>query len=56
LSAVFVLPVISRQGAAKNLDKVDASWQISRDFHADSLLANLWLVPDFHDALLIGSP
>jgi hypothetical protein len=42
------------QNVCENLDQVDASWQISRNFHADSLLANLWLVPDFHDRLLRG--
>jgi hypothetical protein len=30
------------------LDEVDISWEVSGDFHANSLLANLWLVPDFH--------
>ena len=38
----------------RQLDEVDISWEIGGDFHANSLLANLWLVPDLHDDLHLG--
>ena len=31
------------------LDEVDVSWEVGGDFHANGLLANLWLVPDLHN-------
>jgi hypothetical protein len=39
---------------ATSLDQVDVGWEIGGNFHANGLLANLWLVPDFHDDLLNG--
>jgi hypothetical protein len=37
---------------ANFLDEVDVSWEVCGDFHANGLLANLWLVPDLHNDLL----